>query len=170
MSLQSLTLTIISSLFVFMLSGCDNKQEASATPIPIAIENGIECDLCGMYINRFPGPKGQLFERGSPMPRHFCSTRDMFAYALQLEHSHRIEHIFVHDVATAAWDQQGDAKYIDAKKAIFVVDHKLKGAMGPTLASFSTASDAQSFITENGGRILSFEHINNDTLNSMTSE
>lgn len=153
------------------LSGCGEKeQQQVVAPEPVIIQNGEECDLCGMYINRFPGPKGQIFERGLTTAKRFCSTRDMFAYALQPEHQHRIEHIYVHDVATAPWDGQENAQYIDAKSAFFVSGHKLNGAMGPALASFSKRADAVNFANAQGGEILTFEQINIEALSSMSHQ
>lgn len=156
---------------LILLTGCNKaEEEITAAPEPVVIKNGEECDLCGMYINRFPGPKGQVFERGDIPAKRFCSTRDMFAYALQPEHKHRIEHIYVHDVATAAWDSQENAQYIDAKTALFVSGHKLNGAMGPALASFSKQADAEIFIQQNGGKILTFDEINIEALSMMSHQ
>mgnify|MGYP005991910841 CR=1 FL=1 len=154
-----------------IISGCSQEQqEVTAAPEPVIIQNGEECDLCGMYINRFPGPKGQVFERGGLTAKRFCSTRDLFAYALQPEHQHRVEHIYVHDVATAPWDEQEKAQYIDAKTAIFVTGHSLKGAMGPALASFSKQEDAENFAAEFGGELLKFSDIDIDTLSAMSHQ
>lgn len=162
---------LVLALLASGLSGCGEKEyQHVAAPEPVIIQNGEECDLCGMYINHFSGPKGQVFERGLTSPKRFCSTRDMFAYALQPEHQHRIEHIYVHDVATADWDDQGNAQYIDAKTAFFVSGHKLKGAMGPALASFSKRSDAEKFSAEQGGEILTFEQIDIDGLSLMSHQ
>lgn len=161
-----------SGLFsLVLISGCNQEKEKEvAAPEPVIIQNGEECDLCGMYINRFPGPKGQIFERGGIPAKRFCSTRDMFAYALQPEHKHRIEFIYVHDVATADWDNQEDAAYIDAKTALFVTGHKLHGAMGPALASFSKRIDAENFIKENGGSILTFDEIDVEAISMMNHQ
>jgi copper chaperone NosL len=165
------TFSLVGLLSLTLLSGCSpEKSEIAVAPEPVIIQNGEECDLCGMYINRFPGPKGQVFERGGITPKRFCSTRDMFAYALQPEHQHRIEHIFVHDVATAAWDEQEKAQYINAKTAFFVSGHKLKGAMGPALASFSTEADADDFIQQNGGEIMKFSDIDINALSKMNHQ
>jgi len=167
----SKAIAVVSILSLTLLAGCNKVEEqVSVAPEPVIIQNGEECDLCGMYINRFPGPKGQVFERGGLPAKKFCSTRDMFAYALQPEHSHRIEHIYVHDVATAPWNSQENAQYIDAKTAFFVNGHKLNGAMGPALASFSKQADAESFIQENGGEILTFEQIDIKTLSMMSHQ
>jgi copper chaperone NosL len=164
-------ITLVGIFSLALISGCkQQEQQAVVAPDPVIIQNGEECDLCGMYINRFPGPKGQVFERGLTHAKRFCSTRDMFAYALQPEHQHRIEHIYVHDVATAAWDEQGKAKYIDARTAFFVSGHKLNGAMGPALASFSKRADAESFIVQQGGNILTFDQIDIEVLSQMNHQ
>jgi copper chaperone NosL len=164
-------LAFVGLLTALLLTGCNNAEEKTiVAPNPVIIQNGEECDLCGMYINRFPGPKGQVFERGGIPAKRFCSTRDMFAYALQPEHKHRIEHIYVHDVATAAWDSQENATYIDAKTALFVTGHKLNGAMGPALASFSKRADAESFIKDNGGKILLFDEIDIEVISMMSHQ
>lgn len=171
MKTASKVTTLVSLVLLVLLTGCDKAEEkVTVAPDPVIIQNGEECDLCGMYINRFPGPKGQVFERGGIPAKRFCSTKDMFAYALQPEHAHRIEHIYVHDVATAAWDSQEEAEYIDAKTALFVTGHKLNGAMGPALASFSKKADAESFIQENGGKILTFDEIDIKALNMMNHQ
>ena len=167
----SKAIALVSIVSFTLLAGCNKAEDrVTVAPDPVIIQNGEECDLCGMYINRFPGPKGQVFERGGLPAKKFCSTRDMFAYALQPEHNHRIEHIYVHDVATAPWDGQENAQYIDAKTAFFVNGHKLNGAMGPALASFSKQADAESFIQENGGEILTFEQIDIKTLSMMSHQ
>lgn len=167
----SKTLAFITLLAITLVSGCSKEENKVTTaPDPVIIQNGEECDLCGMYINRFPGPKGQVFERGGIPAKRFCSTRDMFAYALQPEHKHRIEHIYVHDVATAPWDSQEEATYIDAKTALFVTGHKLKGAMGPALASFSKRADAEKFIADHGGEILLFDEVDVEVISMMSHQ
>ncbi len=154
-----------------LISGCNQEENKNVVaPEPVIIQNGEECDLCGMYINRFPGPKGQVFERGLTSAKRFCSTRDMFAYALQPEHQHRIEHIYVHDVASAPWDEQEKAQYIDAKSAFFVVGHNLKGAMGPALASFLKQQDAKQFAIDHGGKVIGFTEIDIDSLSAMSHQ
>lgn len=133
----------------------------------MAIESHEECHLCGMIIQGFPGPKGQLFERGNKHNLKFCSTRDMFAYLLDPEHRHAIQTVYVHDMAVTPWDHPDEHTYIDASKAWYVVGHSRKGAMGPTLASFSDANVAASFATEYGGKVYVFEDINQQLLLSM---
>lgn len=172
--MKKLTLLLSSLVMLFSLgtlSGCGKEDKAeSKAPDPIVIHNGEECDLCGMYINRFPGPKAQVFVRGGERALRFCSTRDMFAYALQPEHSHRVEHIYVHDVATAPWDSQEKATFVNAKNAVYVVGHKLRGAMGPALASFSKQLDAEMFAKEHGGRVVTYEQVDMELLSGMNHQ
>lgn len=49
--------------------------------------------------------------------------------------------------------------FIDARNAWFVAGSTKKGAMGDTLASFSQQQDAENFINEFGGKLLSFEQV-----------
>jgi copper chaperone NosL len=134
-------------LIISVLSGCskaDSKASVSLQEI-VALESGDECHLCGMIINNHPGPKGQLSERGRESKMKFCSTRDMFAYLLDPEHTHNIKTVYVHDMALNPWDTPSEETYIDGKKAWYVIGSSQKGAMGPTLASFSEQQSAKVF-------------------------
>lgn len=112
-----------------------------------------------MSIHAFAGPKAQAYLQDRPTPVKFCSTRDLFAFLLQPENAHRVEQIFVHDMAHADWQHPHNAGFIDARQAWFVSGHALKGAMGPTLASFKTQQDAEAFRQQHGGRVMRFEDI-----------
>jgi copper chaperone NosL len=155
-------------LAVTGLSGCQQEQsEETVKYSPVHIHDGQECALCGMIINQFPGPKGQLFIRGNDKPLSFCSTRDLFAYATQEEHKHRIKALFVHETVSAPWDDMVNAQYIPARSAFFVVGHSKLGAMGPTLASFHSEESARSFADSFGGEVLPFDAVNQTVLNRM---
>ncbi len=147
-------------LAVFGLTGCnEGSAEKVMAQKAMAIESADECHLCGMLIARFPGPKGQVYERGIKQNMKFCSTRDMFAYALDPEHKHNIQSVFVHDMAVNPWDEPGEDTYIDAREAWFVVGSTKKGAMGPTLGSFKTKESAESFAKEFGGELKRFDEL-----------
>lgn len=169
---QTVQVTLVGMLVALglLIQGCSKNVEVTEVHEAVIIHNGEECDLCGMLINQFPGPKGQLFERGGSDPKRFCSTRDLFAYALQPEHQHRVKQIYVHDVASAPWDKQGDAKYIDAASAYFVVGHNLNGAMGPTLASFATKDAAESFSRKHNGEVMRFDEIDLAVLTKLNDQ
>ena len=142
------------------LVGCEGKGESGALARKIvAIESGDECHLCGMLIGKFPGPKGEMYLRRDPQIKKFCSTRDMLSFYLQPENTHNTDAIFVHDMAVTPWDNPDDEVFIDAKTAWYVSGMNKKGAMGGTLASFSTEETARQFIAGSGGELLSFDQI-----------
>lgn len=151
------------------LAGCGEEEKADVVRQAIAIESGEECHLCGMIITNYPGPKGQLYSRGLNGNMRFCSTRDMFAFIVDPENQHNIQEAYVHDMAVTPWDHPDEETYIDAKQAFYVIGHGLKGAMGPTLASFSKRADADAFAQSEGGDVYSFDQITLDVLVSMNS-
>ncbi len=143
------------------LSGCNSDSQDTDSHPPVEITTGDECHLCGMYINRFPGPKGEAYVRGNPRALKFCSTRDLFAYVLQPDVQTILGQIYVHDMGKTDWQKPAtQAEYFtDARTAWYVVDSAVKGAMGHTLASFAKKPDAEQFIRQHGGRLLRFEDI-----------
>ncbi|MCW8956510.1 MAG: nitrous oxide reductase accessory protein NosL [Gammaproteobacteria bacterium] len=160
-------ITLILS-WLSMNSGCnDTDTDNSQTRAPEAMTSGDECHVCGMIIVNYPGPKGEAFERSHNTPRKFCSTRDMFAYLLQPETAAIVREIYVHDMADANWRQPGDITLVDARKAWYVAGHPLRGAMGPTLASFAQRQAAEAFIKQYGGRLLRYEDINLEVISAL---
>jgi len=166
-NLRSVALLLIPML---ILTGCfKGEKKEQVTHTAIAIESSDECHLCGMLITRFDGPKGELFrnevsEEEAKKARKFCSTRDMFSYYLDPEHTRNVTTILVHDMSKSPWDTPNDDYFINAKTAWFVSGSSKKGAMGKTLASFSSKQDAETFAKEFGGTVLSFDDITLSTL------
>ena len=155
-------------LAALLVSACSEDSPSTlAAQQAAAIESGDECHLCGMLISGFPGPKGQLFERGRERSLKFCSTRDLFAYLLDPEHQHNIQSAFVHDMAISPWDHPDDETYIDARTAWYVVGSRRKGGMGPTLASFADQTHADAFAAEYGGQLYRFDQLNLTLLSQM---
>ena len=159
-----------------LLTACGKQTAEPETRQPVTrIEHGDECRLCGMIISNFPGPKGQLYERGYATSMKFCSTRDMFAYWLDPEHKHNIQNAYVQDMTVVPWESASigraiDARhYIKARTALYVVGHSRRGAQGPTLASFATKGAVDSFIASYGGQLRSFEQLDMDLISHMMS-
>lgn len=146
-------------LAMFLLTACDPQVDTRAPSGPRPIEAGDECHVCGMILARFPGPMGEVIADGQPRALKFCSTRDLFAYLLQPEAGAVVREVYVHDMAGARWDHPLDAPLVDARRAWYVAGHPLRGAMGPTLASFRERGDAEAFAQRFGGRILAFDQI-----------
>lgn len=153
-------------ILISMTFACSNDSQDTAGKLSevVAIESGDECHLCGMIIHHHPGPKGQTTERMEADNKKFCSTRDMFAYILDPEHTHNIESVFVHDMEVNPWEKPDEDTYIDGRTAWYVIGSSQRGAMGPTLASFSKKEVAQEFSEIYGGKLVSFEEINLENL------
>lgn len=151
-----------------MNAGCsDNEATHYQHREPVAMAHGDECHVCGMLIVNYPGPKGETFERGHDTPRKFCSTRDMFAYLLQPETAAIVREIYVHDMTDTDWRKPDDAALVDGRKAWYVAGHQLRGAMGPTLASFAQRQTAEAFINQYGGRLLRYEDISLEIISRL---
>jgi len=159
---------LVLALPLSLLAGCGEEDKSTAmVRQAVAMESSDECHLCGMIITNFPGPKGQLYAKGTEGTMKFCSTRDMFAFITDPENQHNIKQAFVHDMAVTPWNHPDEETYIDAKKAFYVIGHGKRGAMGATLASFSKKLHAEAFAKAQGGRVLPFDQITLEVLTAM---
>ena len=149
---------VVAALLVGLLvTACDKVQESSFSEAPVAFHPNDECHVCGMVINQFPGPKGQVVERDGV--KKFCSTAEMLGWWLQPENRHDDAKLYVHDMGRSQWDAPDDKHLIDARTAYYVIGTGLKGAMGVVLASFADEATAQKVAADTGGRLLRFEQI-----------
>jgi copper chaperone NosL len=150
------------------LAGCSEpEKQVTEKPDPVHFESGDECHVCGMAITRFPGPKGEAITAREQKVNKFCSTRDMFSWALQPENAKRDHTLYVHDMAQTDWEHPDDTALIDAREAFFVVGSERTGAMGPTLAS---ETDAANFASTYGGTVLPFREVTLDHLKSVAGD
>ncbi|WP_250655311.1 nitrous oxide reductase accessory protein NosL [Alkalimarinus coralli] len=167
---NTLKITMTTAFALLLLTACSNEEQTQqAKNTPVAIESGDECHLCGMIITEFPGPKGELFEGRKSNVRKFCSTRDLMSWYLQPENKPNSKDIYVHDMSRSDWNSPNDEHMVNAKDAWFVAGSSMKGAMGPTLASFAQKADAEQFATKHGGKVIGFNDITMDILNSGTA-
>lgn len=158
----------VAVMFATFLAGCsDPEEQVTEKPDPVHFESGDECHVCGMAITRFPGPKGEAITAREEKVNKFCSTRDMFSWALQPENAKRDHTLYVHDMAQTNWEHPDDTTLIDAREAFFVVGSERTGAMGPTLASFASEDSAVEFANEFGGEVVGFDDI---TMEHLTQE
>lgn len=163
--MKNIKLFFLLSLVALLSSACNEqiKQEAIIHNA-VAIESGDECHLCGMLISNFDGPKGEIFKKGFANDKRnkvhkFCSTRDLFSFYLDPEHTRNVETVLVHDMSKMPWNSLQDEFFIDAKTAWFVSGSNKTGAMGKTLVSFGKKVDAQTFADKFGGQVLAFKDV-----------
>jgi copper chaperone NosL len=144
------------------LAGCE--QEATQFPQPHRMTADAIGHYCGMNLLEHPGPKGQIFAASLIEPVWFSSVRDTIAFTMLPDEPKDIQAIYVSDMGKApSWDKPGADNWVEARKALFVIDSRLKGGMvGDEAVPFSNRGAAEKFAAENGGRIVTFENVPRD--------
>ena len=160
MKLLALAAVFAASLLV---SACQEEQ-AESQPAPFALTAEAMGRYCGMNLLEHPGPKGQIILKQIPEPIWFSSARDTVAFTLLPEEPKDIAAIYVSDMGKAtSWDQPGAENWIDARKAVYVIDSAMRGGMGAAEAvPFSDNDAARTFAEKNGGRVVPFSAIPSD--------
>ncbi|MBS0390216.1 MAG: nitrous oxide reductase accessory protein NosL [Comamonadaceae bacterium] len=144
-----------------LLAGCGDKAAEKQSLAPVEIDRSTSCELDGMLLADYPGPKAQIFYAGQDKPAFFCDTVELFHTLLASEQVRAVRAVYVQDMGQANWDEP-KGHWIDAKTAVYVLGSKRKGSMGPTIASFAQEQDATKFAGEYGGKVLRFGDIKLD--------
>lgn len=121
---------------------------------------GTVCALDGMLLNDYPGPKAQIHHADGNV-EFYCDTVEMFNMVLRPESARRVRAVYTQDMGKADW-KTPRGHWIDARQAFYVHGSRVKGSMGPTLASFASRADAEAFARKNGGRVLPFDEVKLD--------
>lgn len=153
------TLLLVSLCAAALLSACGDKSETAV--VAMEIDPATTCDLDGMLLADFPGPKAQIHFKGEAKPTFYCDTVEMFNTLLKPEQVKPIRAVMVQDMGKADWDQPR-GNWFDARTGIYVLGSKRKGSMGPTIASFVQEADARAFSSQHGGKVLRFGEITRD--------
>ena len=160
-------LLILALAGTLMLSACSDTEQTTANTAPQAFNESDECHVCGMIIDRFPGPKGQgMAGQKQTITRKFCSTRDLFSWYFQPDIRPNVTQMYVHDMGRSDWTHPDDRHLMDAKSATYVIGSAKKGAMGPTLAAFADPADANAFAEQHGGSVVKFSELTLDIIHS----
>ena len=162
------------------LAGCQSSSPGDASE-PVTIEDGDNCDQCGMVISEHPGPVGETyFEENSPAdgdePAQFCSASCAYRYTIDRENEGwSTVAMFLTDYSSVDYEVSGsETKLISAhfEAAAFaatdaldvVVDSDVEGAMGSSLIPFSETDDAEAFADEYGGQRMAATDVTDETL------
>lgn len=143
------------------LSGCGESGGGAKALTPVEIGSATSCELDGMLLADYPGPKAQIFYEGVSTPVFTCDTVEMFNLLLSPEQVRKVAAVYVQDMGLADWDVP-KGHWIDARSGYFVMGGKRHGSMGPTIASFSQASEAEKFVAEWGGKVLRYAEVTPD--------
>ena len=157
---RSLTLAVICLAF----AACDQEQANVPPPPPQVLTSDAIGYFCGMNVLEHLGPKGQIILASRSEPVWFSSARDALAFTMLPEEPKDIQAIYVSDMGKApSWDKPGVANWVEAHHAVFVIGSRLKGGMGADEAvPFSDPAAAEKFVSEQGGRIVSFADMPRD--------
>ena len=143
------------------LAGCGERAGDAKTLAPVEVDRSTSCELDGMLLADYPGPKAQVHYAAQDKPSFFCDTVELFNVLLAGEQVRAARAIYVQDMGKADWDHP-QGHWIDAKAAFFVLGSKRHGSMGPTIASFAQEADATQFAAKYGGKVLRFGDIKAD--------
>ena len=139
-----------------LLAGCEKGGEQARGPQEIGASPS--CELDGMLLAAYPGPKAQILYADAAEPAFFCDTVELFATLLRPEQVRVVSAAYVQDMGRADWEQPR-GHWIDARSAWYVRGSRRHGSMGPTLASFAQEADARRFAGEHGGTVLKYAEI-----------
>ena len=153
---QWLGLAALTALGV--LSGCGERSGDTRALAPVEIDAATSCELDGMVLADYPGPKAQIHYAGAAAPVFFCDTVELFNTLLRPEQVRKVLAVYVQDMGKADW-QQPRSNWIDARSGFYVLGSKRHGSMGPTIASFALEVDAQKFAGQWGGKVLRFAEV-----------
>lgn len=143
------------------LAGCGERASEAQSLAPVEIDRSTSCELDGMLLADYPGPKAQVHYAAQDKPSFFCDTVELFNTLLAGEQVRAARAIYVQDMGKANWDHP-QGHWIDAKTAFYVLGSKRHGSMGPTIGSFAQEADATKFAAEHGGKVLRFGEITVD--------
>lgn len=154
---RGLLAAVISAVPLVLAGGCSTGAPPPAAMEPAANE---ACALDGMLLADYPGPKAQIHYASGP-PEFYCDTVEMLSLLLRPEEQRPVRAAYTQDMGRADW-REPRGHWIDARSAWYVRGSRLQGSMGPTLAAFARAADAEAFAHEHGGQVLRFEQITAD--------
>lgn len=140
------------------LAGCGERSDGARALAPVEIDASTSCELDGMLLADYPGPKAQIHYAGAAAPVFMCDTVELFNTMLRPEQVRKVLAVYVQDMGKADWAQPR-GNWIDAKSGFYVLGSKRHGSMGPTIASFAQEADAKKFIEQWGGKLLRYEEM-----------
>ncbi|WP_284616303.1 nitrous oxide reductase accessory protein NosL [Aquabacterium humicola] len=147
--------------FAALVAGCGDSKTEAASAAAQDFTSATTCELDGMSLADYPGPKAQVHYANAAAPVFFCDTVELFAALLNPEQVRAVRAAYVQDMARADWNQPR-GHWIDAKSAWFVVGSKRHGSMGPTFASFAAEDAARQFAGQHGGKALRYAEVKPD--------
>ncbi|MDH5797358.1 MAG: nitrous oxide reductase accessory protein NosL [Paracoccaceae bacterium] len=150
----------------FLVLAACREDVAAVIPAPVEMTQDALGHYCQMIIAEHAGPKAQIHLKGTPEPIFFGQVRDALAYLKEPERTAPVLVVYVSDMSNAkSWTEPGEANWIDAQSAFFVVDSDARGGMGaPEVVPFGQEADAIVFAQEHGGAVARLDEIPEDAV------
>jgi copper chaperone NosL len=150
---------LLIAFMVIALAACSRGN--ASIPSPAEVTSDSVAEFCGMSLNEHAGPKAQIFLQGEANPHWFASVHNAFAYTMLREQPHEIAAFYVNDMGKAKnWDRPEAGTWIEAHKAVFVIESRRRGGMDESEAvPFSDRVAAAAFSREYGGRLIGFTNM-----------
>lgn len=143
------------------LNACGDRSNDAQAVTPVEIGVSTTCELDGMLLVDYPGPKAQIHYAGAAEPVFFCDTVELFHTLRAPEQVKAIRAAYVQDMGKADWEQPR-GNWMDVKGGFYVLGSKRHGSMGPTIGSFARELDAKKFIEQWGGKLLRYAEVKPD--------
>ncbi|MHB1660753.1 MAG: nitrous oxide reductase accessory protein NosL [bacterium] len=160
-----ISLIIFLSSFAILTACSPGKPKL---PPPRKITSTTTSKLCGMFLKQYPGPESQIIYRNGKA-YFFCDTVELLEWIHLKSVAVRVPLVmYVQDMTNNSWKHPED-RFINAKKAYYVVGSKRMGCMGPTFVSFSNEKAANKFIKKFGGKIYKFNEITVKMINKAAN-
>ena len=157
-------IAILSGICMWLVAACDS---ATSIPKPKELTSADVGHYCNMIVENHEGPKAHIFEKGRSEPLWFTSVRDGLIYWTTPGEAQNPTAFYVSDMGQAEDWNNSTSKgiWIEAQKALFVINSEMRGGMGTSEAvPFGKHEQAMSFAERHGGDVVSFEEIPNDYL------
>lgn len=142
-----------------------NLRNPLAAPLD-DIKPDSRCAVCGMFVAKYEVWITQIRHNDESLD-NFDGVKDMMAYYLHPEKygSHTkdsIREMWVKDYYSLKW--------LDAKKAFYVVGSDVHGPMGHEFIPFSTRAAAEAFMKDHHGeKMYAFDEITGDIVGKLRS-
>lgn len=143
------------------LAACQQDEAQDTTALPMTAETtGF---FCQMNLLEHPGPKAQIHLEGYPaMPIYFSQVRDGIAFLRLPEKLAPVLKVWVSDMGApgASWEVPGEANWIAAEDAVYVLNSRREGGMGlAEVVPFGDPARARDFAAEWGGEVVAWDAI-----------
>ncbi|HJV17111.1 MAG TPA: nitrous oxide reductase accessory protein NosL [Bacillales bacterium] len=144
MRLNSFKLFFITIIGLLVITGCGKKEYK-----PVAInEKTDKCDVCHMQVKDNQFATEIILENGKSFV--FDDIGCMYKW-MKKNKDKKIANSYVKDFQTKEW--------IELEKASFVYNKPIRTPMAYNVLSFANKKDAQTYIDQKGGKLLSYKDL-----------